>query len=61
MMNGDEGLFFSNFSLHVTPVLKNISFKLEKGELLAVAGSTGSGKVGVSMFGGLFTMFPSHH
>ncbi|XP_048405261.1 cystic fibrosis transmembrane conductance regulator isoform X2 [Stegostoma tigrinum] len=49
MANGDDGLFFSNFSLHVTPVLKNISFKLEKGELLAVAGSTGSGKSSLLM------------
>ncbi|XP_059834268.1 cystic fibrosis transmembrane conductance regulator isoform X1 [Hypanus sabinus] len=49
MGSGDEGLFFSNFSLHVTPVLKNISFKLEKGELLAVAGSTGSGKSSLLM------------
>ncbi|XP_067906630.1 cystic fibrosis transmembrane conductance regulator isoform X1 [Heterodontus francisci] len=49
MANGDDGLFFSNFSLHVTPVLKNISFKLGKGELLAVAGSTGSGKSSLLM------------
>nr|P26362.1 RecName: Full=Cystic fibrosis transmembrane conductance regulator; Short=CFTR; AltName: Full=ATP-binding cassette sub-family C member 7; AltName: Full=Channel conductance-controlling ATPase; AltName: Full=Dogfish transmembrane conductance regulator; AltName: Full=cAMP-dependent chloride channel [Squalus acanthias]AAA49616.1 cystic fibrosis transmembrane conductance regulator [Squalus acanthias] len=49
MANGDDGLFFSNFSLHVTPVLKNISFKLEKGELLAIAGSTGSGKSSLLM------------
>lgn len=43
-MNGDAGLFFTN--LYVTPVLKNISLYLEKGQMLAVAGSTGSGKVG---------------
>lgn len=42
--NGDPGLFFTN--LYVTPVLKNISLCLEKGKMLAVAGSTGSGKVG---------------
>lgn len=42
--NGDAGLFFTN--LYVTPVLKNISLYLEKGKMLAVAGSTGSGKVG---------------
>lgn len=42
--NGD-GLFFTN--LYVTPVLRNISLHLEKGEMLAVAGSTGSGKVGL--------------
>lgn len=41
--NGDAGLFFTN--LYVTPVLKNISLYLEKGKMLAVAGSTGSGKV----------------
>ncbi|XP_056137183.1 cystic fibrosis transmembrane conductance regulator [Lampris incognitus] len=40
--NGDTGLFFTN--LYVTPVLKNISLYLEKGKMLAVAGSTGSGK-----------------
>ncbi|XP_042191774.1 cystic fibrosis transmembrane conductance regulator isoform X2 [Callorhinchus milii] len=49
MVNGDAGLFFSNFSLHVTPVLKNISFRLEKGELMAVAGSTGAGKTSLLM------------
>lgn len=42
--HGDGGLFFTN--LYVTPVLKNISLYLEKGKMLAVAGSTGSGKVG---------------
>lgn len=42
--NGDAGLFFTN--LYVTPVLRNISLYLEKGQMLAVAGSTGSGKVG---------------
>lgn len=40
--NGD-GIFFTN--LYVTPVLRNISLHLQKGEMLAVAGSTGSGKV----------------
>lgn len=43
--NGDNSLFFSNFSLLGTPVLKDISFKIERGQLLAVAGSTGAGKV----------------
>lgn len=42
-MNSDPGLFFTN--LYVTPVLKNISLHLEKGKMLAVAGSTGAGKV----------------
>lgn len=42
-MNGDNGLFFTN--LYVTPVLKNINLRLEEGMMLAVAGSTGSGKV----------------
>lgn len=42
-MNGDAGLFFTN--LYVTPVLRKISLHLEKGEMLALAGSTGSGKV----------------
>lgn len=39
----DPGLFFTN--LYVTPVLKNVSLYLEKGKMLAVAGSTGAGKV----------------
>ncbi|KAM3869815.1 cystic fibrosis transmembrane conductance regulator [Diretmus argenteus] len=45
--NGDGGLFFTN--LYVTPVLKNISVYLEKGKMLAVAGSTGSGKSSLLM------------
>ncbi|KAG9273217.1 cystic fibrosis transmembrane conductance regulator [Astyanax mexicanus] len=44
--NGD-GLFFTN--LYVTPVLRNISLHLHKGEMLAVAGSTGSGKSSLLM------------
>ncbi|XP_048356586.1 cystic fibrosis transmembrane conductance regulator [Sphaerodactylus townsendi] len=47
--SSDDGLFFSNFPLHFTPVLKDISFKIEKGELLAVAGSTGAGKTSLLM------------
>lgn len=46
-LNGDAGLFFTN--LYVTPVLKNISLYLEKGHMLAVAGSTGSGKSSLLM------------
>uniref|UniRef100_A0A8C4I6V2 Cystic fibrosis transmembrane conductance regulator n=1 Tax=Dicentrarchus labrax TaxID=13489 RepID=A0A8C4I6V2_DICLA len=46
-LNGDAGLFFTN--LYVTPVLKNISLYLEKGKMLAVAGSTGSGKSSLLM------------
>ncbi|XP_043823514.1 cystic fibrosis transmembrane conductance regulator [Dromiciops gliroides] len=49
LSNGDNGLFFSNFSLLGTPVLKNITFKIEKGQLLAVAGSTGAGKTSLLM------------
>ncbi|XP_061107055.1 cystic fibrosis transmembrane conductance regulator isoform X2 [Conger conger] len=45
--NGDSGHFFTN--LYVTPVLKNISLHLEKGKMLAVAGSTGSGKSSLLM------------
>ncbi|KAG9490170.1 hypothetical protein GDO78_005841 [Eleutherodactylus coqui] len=45
----DPNLFFSNFTLQVTSVLCNISFTLEKGQLLAVAGSTGSGKTSLLM------------
>uniref|UniRef100_A0A8C5MLZ9 Cystic fibrosis transmembrane conductance regulator n=1 Tax=Leptobrachium leishanense TaxID=445787 RepID=A0A8C5MLZ9_9ANUR len=47
--NEDPNLFFSNFSLHVTPVLSDISLTLDKGELLAVAGSTGAGKTSLLM------------
>ncbi|KAK9399564.1 cystic fibrosis transmembrane conductance regulator [Crotalus adamanteus] len=43
------GLFFTNFTLHFTPVLKDINFKIEKGQLLAVAGSTGAGKTSLLM------------
>uniref|UniRef100_A0A3Q2ZQQ9 Cystic fibrosis transmembrane conductance regulator n=1 Tax=Kryptolebias marmoratus TaxID=37003 RepID=A0A3Q2ZQQ9_KRYMA len=46
-LNGDSGLFFTN--LYVTPVLRNISLCLEKGTMLAVAGSTGSGKSSLLM------------
>ncbi|XP_031135572.1 cystic fibrosis transmembrane conductance regulator [Sander lucioperca] len=46
-LNGDAGVFFTN--LYVTPVLKNISLYLEKGTMLAVAGSTGSGKSSLLM------------
>lgn len=41
----DNSLFFSNFPLHASPVLQDINFKIEKGQLLAVSGSTGAGKV----------------
>ncbi|KAM4748562.1 cystic fibrosis transmembrane conductance regulator [Rhinophrynus dorsalis] len=47
--NEDPSLFFSNFSLHATPVLSDISFQIEKGQLLAVAGSTGAGKTSLLM------------
>ncbi|XP_053572660.1 cystic fibrosis transmembrane conductance regulator [Bombina bombina] len=47
--NDEPNLFFGNFSLHVTPVLSDINFKIEKGELLAVAGSTGAGKTSLLM------------
>ncbi|TRY66382.1 hypothetical protein DNTS_003350 [Danionella cerebrum] len=45
--NGDAGLFFTN--LYATPVLKDISLKLQKGEMLAVTGSMGSGKSSLLM------------
>ncbi|XP_019487895.1 PREDICTED: cystic fibrosis transmembrane conductance regulator, partial [Hipposideros armiger] len=47
--NGDNSLFFSNFSILGTPVLKDINFKIERGQLLAVAGSTGAGKTSLLM------------
>ncbi|EFB26395.1 hypothetical protein PANDA_005684, partial [Ailuropoda melanoleuca] len=47
--SGDNSLFFSNFSLLGAPVLKDINFKLERGQLLAVAGSTGAGKTSLLM------------
>ncbi|XP_007952698.1 cystic fibrosis transmembrane conductance regulator [Orycteropus afer afer] len=47
--SGDNGLYFSNFSLFGTPVLKDISFSIERGQLLAVAGSTGAGKTSLLM------------
>ncbi|XP_048641986.1 cystic fibrosis transmembrane conductance regulator isoform X1 [Marmota marmota marmota] len=47
--NGDNSLFFSNFSLLGAPVLKDINFKIEKGQLLAVTGSTGAGKTSLLM------------
>ncbi|KAM7121036.1 cystic fibrosis transmembrane conductance regulator isoform 2-T2 [Molossus nigricans] len=46
--NGDN-VFFSNFSLLGTPVLKDINFKIERGQLLAVAGSIGAGKTSLLM------------
>lgn len=46
-MGNDPGLFFTN--LYVTPVLRNISLYLEKGKMLAVAGSTGAGKVSLTL------------
>nr|XP_055029295.1 cystic fibrosis transmembrane conductance regulator [Misgurnus anguillicaudatus] len=45
--NGDAGLFFTN--LYVTPVLKDISLNLKKGEMLVVTGSMGSGKSSLLM------------
>ncbi|XP_054420019.1 cystic fibrosis transmembrane conductance regulator [Pteronotus mesoamericanus] len=47
--SGDNSLFFSNFSLLGTPVLKDINFQIERGQLLAIAGSTGSGKTSLLM------------
>ncbi|KAM8820697.1 cystic fibrosis transmembrane conductance regulator isoform 2-T2 [Eudromia elegans] len=45
----DNNLFFSNFPLHGSPVLQDINFKIEKGQLLAVSGSTGAGKTSLLM------------
>ncbi|NXW48076.1 CFTR regulator, partial [Nyctiprogne leucopyga] len=45
----DNNLFFSNFPLHASPVLHDINFRIEKGQLLAVSGSTGAGKTSLLM------------
>ncbi|NXD09640.1 CFTR regulator, partial [Nothocercus nigrocapillus] len=45
----DNNLFFSNFPLHGSPVLQDINFKIDKGQLLAVSGSTGAGKTSLLM------------
>ncbi|XP_057878981.1 cystic fibrosis transmembrane conductance regulator [Melospiza melodia melodia] len=45
----DRNLFFNNFPLHASPVLQDINFKIEKGQLLAVSGSTGAGKTSLLM------------
>uniref|UniRef100_A0A8C6L3P9 Cystic fibrosis transmembrane conductance regulator n=2 Tax=Nothobranchius TaxID=28779 RepID=A0A8C6L3P9_NOTFU len=45
--SSDDGLFFTN--LYITPVLRNISLCLDKGTMLAVSGSTGSGKSSLLM------------
>uniref|UniRef100_A0A8C8RK32 Cystic fibrosis transmembrane conductance regulator n=1 Tax=Pelusios castaneus TaxID=367368 RepID=A0A8C8RK32_9SAUR len=45
----DNNLLFSNFPLHGTPVLRDINFKIEKGQLLTVSGSTGAGKTSLLM------------
>nr|Q2QLC5.1 RecName: Full=Cystic fibrosis transmembrane conductance regulator; Short=CFTR; AltName: Full=ATP-binding cassette sub-family C member 7; AltName: Full=Channel conductance-controlling ATPase; AltName: Full=cAMP-dependent chloride channel [Carollia perspicillata]ABB89784.1 cystic fibrosis transmembrane conductance regulator, ATP-binding cassette (sub-family C, member 7) [Carollia perspicillata] len=47
--NSDNSLFFSNFSLLGTPVLRDINFQIERGQLLAIAGSTGAGKTSLLM------------
>ncbi|EMP42064.1 Cystic fibrosis transmembrane conductance regulator [Chelonia mydas] len=47
--SNDNNLLFSNFPLYGTPVLKDINFKIEKGELLTVSGSTGAGKTSLLM------------
>ncbi|XP_029471843.1 cystic fibrosis transmembrane conductance regulator [Rhinatrema bivittatum] len=43
----EPGLVFSNFML--LPVLQDLNFKIGKGQLLAVAGSTGAGKSSLLM------------
>ncbi|XP_061229035.1 cystic fibrosis transmembrane conductance regulator isoform X2 [Neopsephotus bourkii] len=48
-LSTDNNLFFSNFPLHASPVLQDINFKIEKGQLLAVSGSTGAGKTSLLM------------
>ncbi|NWT69421.1 CFTR regulator, partial [Prunella himalayana] len=45
----ESNLFFNNFPLHASPVLQDINFKIEKGQLLAVSGSTGAGKTSLLM------------
>ncbi|XP_051007840.1 cystic fibrosis transmembrane conductance regulator [Acomys russatus] len=48
-VNGDNHLSFGHLCLLGNPVLKNISFKIEKGEMLAITGSTGAGKTSLLM------------
>ncbi|XP_008835436.1 cystic fibrosis transmembrane conductance regulator, partial [Nannospalax galili] len=45
----DNSLVLSHLSLLGTPVLKNINFKIEKGQMLAITGSTGAGKTSLLM------------
>ncbi|XP_031237102.1 cystic fibrosis transmembrane conductance regulator isoform X2 [Mastomys coucha] len=45
----ENNLSFSHLCLMGNPVLKNINLNIEKGEMLAVTGSTGSGKTSLLM------------
>ncbi|XP_051031684.1 cystic fibrosis transmembrane conductance regulator [Phodopus roborovskii] len=47
--NGDSNLSMDHICLLGNPVLRNINFKVEKGEMLAITGSTGAGKTSLLM------------
>ncbi|CAO2602724.1 Cystic fibrosis transmembrane conductance regulator, partial [Lemmus lemmus] len=49
LSNGDSNLSFGHLCFLGNPVLKNINFKVEKGEMLAITGSTGAGKTSLLM------------
>lgn len=47
--NGENHLSFGHLCLVGNPVLKNINLNIKKGEMLAIAGSTGAGKTSLLM------------
>ncbi|ERE87631.1 cystic fibrosis transmembrane conductance regulator [Cricetulus griseus] len=49
LSNDDDNPSLGHICFLENPVLKNISFKVEKGEMLAITGSTGAGKTSLLM------------